>query len=123
MEFENKKVLINISFEILSELENRLSQTPAYLIVVQIFFFFLLETLGNFLLLAMIVFEKYGMDPQKRTASNQLLSINCILWIFHNLLILPVFFIARIYGPQSKFCINVHHVGSNFPPLHNSIRF
>ena len=36
--------------------------------------FVIFEIIGNFLLFCMIIYEKYGMDSQKRTVTNQLLS-------------------------------------------------
>ena len=33
-----------------------------------------LETVGNFLLFCMIIYEKYGMDSQKKDSTNELLS-------------------------------------------------
>ena len=44
-------------------------ETIAFYIV----FLVMLETVGNFLLYCIIVYEKYGMDTQKRTLTNQLL--------------------------------------------------
>ena len=64
--------------------------------------FVILETLGNFLLLSMIIYEKYGMDPQKRTVSNQLLSNNCVMWLIYNLSIMPLFMVHRVFRTQSK---------------------
>ena len=65
------------------------------------------ETLGNFLLICMILYEKYGMDPQKRTVTNQLLSSICWCVIFHNIFSMPFAMIARIFGPTSKFRIKL----------------
>ena len=42
-----------------------------------IFTFLIVEIPGNFLLLSIIIFEKYGLDSQKRTVTNQLLSNIC----------------------------------------------
>ena len=76
--------------------------------------FIILETLGNFLLICMANYEKYGMDPQKRTASNQLLHNNCLMWILYNLSIMPIFMVQRIFGPLSNYifirdCITYPH--------------
>ena len=65
--------------------------------------FVILETLGNFLLVCMANYEKFGMDPQKRTASNQLLRNNCFMWLLYNLSIMPIFMVHRVFGPQSKY--------------------
>ena len=71
----------------------------------QIFFgilFFVVETLGNFLLFCLIIYEKYGMDAQKRTATNQLLSGLCCSVIFFNAGILPLIMTVNIFEPQSE---------------------
>ena len=71
----------------------------------QIFFgilFFVVETLGNFLLFCLIIYEKYGMDAQKRTATNQLLSGLCCSVIFFNVGILPLIMTVTIFEPQSE---------------------
>ena len=69
--------------------------------------FLILETAGNFLLFCIITYEKYGMDPQKRTVTNQLLSTVCWCVILHNIVSMPFIMIARIFGPTSKFQIKV----------------
>ena len=62
----------------------------------------ILETFANFLLFCLIWYEKYGMDSQKRTVTNQLLSSMCMAAIFHNTFITPISTINMIIGP-SKF--------------------
>ena len=64
--------------------------------------FLFLETLGNFLLFCMIIYEKYGMDSQKRTITNQLLSSICWSAIAFNVLFMPIIMSARIFGPPGK---------------------
>ena len=64
--------------------------------------FFVVETLGNFLLFCLIIYEKYGMDGQKRTATNQLLSGLCCSVIFFNVGILPLNMTVNIFEPQSE---------------------
>ena len=71
----------------------------------QIFYgilFFVVETLGNFLLFCLITYEKYGMDAQKRTATNQLLSSLCCSVILFNIGILPMIMTVRIFKHQSE---------------------
>ena len=63
---------------------------------------FILETVGNFLLFCMIIYEKYGMDSQKRTVTNQLLSSICTCNIFNNIVFMPIFMAQRTFGPLSK---------------------
>ena len=60
--------------------------------------FVLLETLGNFLLVCMIIYEKCGMDSQKRDVTNQLLSSICVSRIFHNIIVMPILTINTIFG-------------------------
>ena len=62
-----------------------------------IFLFLIVEILGNFLLLSMITYEKYGMDPQKRTVTNQLLTSICISFIIHNVIAMPIALFHDIY--------------------------
>ena len=78
---------------------------PAGIMAFYTILFLIAETLGTFLLICMIIYEKYGMDPQKRTVSNQLLSNNCVMWIVHNLLVMPIFTVQQIFGPEGNFSI------------------
>ena len=70
--------------------------------VFYIVFLVMLETVGNFLLYCMIVYEKYGMDTQKRTLTNQLLSTMILVQIFCNIFIMPIYAIYHIFGLHSK---------------------
>ena len=60
------------------------------------------ETLGNFLLICMILYEKYGMDAQKRTIANQLLTRMLIVQICCNIFIMPLTAFFAIFGLESK---------------------
>ena len=71
-------------------------------IVFYVVFLIMLETVGNFLLYCMIVYEKYGMDTQKRTLTNQLLSTMILVQIFCNIFIMPIYAIYHIFGLHSK---------------------
>ena len=94
-------------------------------IIVYVFLLLLVESLGNFLLFCIILYEKYGMDPQKRTVTNQLLSRMIVVLILCNIFILPFFTIVEIFGPNSKltmgssFCNLVWAVCSHFKKVHN----
>ena len=77
-------------------------ELPPVLIVVHVILLAMLETFGNFLLFFMIFYEKYGMDAQKRTVTNQLLSTMAIAQIFFNILIIPVYVAFKIFGLPSK---------------------
>ena len=69
--------------------------------------FMIFETIGNFLLYCMIMYEKYGMDSQKRTVSNQLLSSICCSRILHNFIVIPIITIRLIAShPFSKIIEN-----------------
>ena len=63
----------------------------------------ILETLGNFLLLCMIIYEKYGMDSKKRTITNMLLSRMIFVQILCNLFIMPLPTIGQIFGVYSEY--------------------
>ena len=66
--------------------------------------FLILETLGNFLLVCMIVYEKYGMDAQKRNVTNQLLTSIWASRILHNTIVIPLQTIERIFWfPFSEY--------------------
>ena len=82
---------------------NYFEMPPASMVAIYAILFVITETLGNFLLICTAVYEKYGMDPQKRTVSNQLLNNNCIVWMFHNIFVLPFFAAQQIFGSDSKF--------------------
>ena len=61
-----------------------------------------LETIGNFLLFCMIMYEKFGMDPKKRTINNQLLSSICAVNIVYNLIVPTIRYINRAIVLISK---------------------
>ena len=65
--------------------------------------FLFLESLGNFLLICIVNYEKYGMNPQKRTVTNQLLSSICSSVILFNVFVMPFMFAHRSFGPKSRF--------------------
>jgi hypothetical protein len=60
------------------------------------------EVIGNSLLVVIIMYEKFGMDPQKRTTINQLLSKVCWMLIMTNGTIFPFMAIRSLFGPQSE---------------------
>ena len=68
------------------------------LVALNILLYIILETLGNIALFAMIVFEKYGMDYQKRTVTNQLLSSMLVALILFNVFILSLWMVVKIFG-------------------------
>ena len=76
---------------------NVYSALSAEMMIFYVFLFLIVEILGNFLLLSMIFYEKYGMDSQKRTVTNQLLSSICVSFIVHNVIAMPILMLHRIY--------------------------
>ena len=79
---------------------NSNSQVPsAVMMTFYVFLYVIVEVLGNFLLLSMITYEKYGMDSQKRTVTNQLLSSICISFIILNVIAMTIAMFHRIYHP------------------------
>ena len=71
----------------------------AVMMTFYVFLFLIVEILGNFLLLSMITYEKYGMDSQKRTVKNQLLSSICVSFLIHNVIVMPIAVLHRICHP------------------------
>ena len=93
---ENFSIGLNITIQ-QNEYVTYITSDPG-LIALFVVLVVMLETLGNFLLICMIFYEKYGMDPQKRTITNQLLSRMLIAQIFCNIFIMPIFTILPIFG-------------------------
>ena len=54
-----------------------------------LFFYLFLLVFGNAALRILILFEKEGMDPQKRTINNQLLSKMCKMLMWQNTFLCP----------------------------------
>ena len=74
------------------------SPAPSAVMMTFSFFLFLIvEILGNFLLLSMITYEKYGMDSKKRTVTNQLLSSICVSFMIHNVIAMTIATFHRVY--------------------------
>ena len=88
----------NVSLDVHSMNVN--SPVPsAVMMTFYVFLYVIVEILGNFLLLSMITYEKYGMDSQKRTVTNQLLSSICISFIILNVIPMTIAMFHRIYHP------------------------
>ena len=91
-------IMENVSFDEHSmRVDNPL--TPSHMMVLYVFLFLIVEIPGNLLLLSMICYEKYGMDSQKRTVTNKLLSSICVSLIIHNVIAMPIAMLHRIYHP------------------------
>ena len=64
--------------------------------ILNMIFFIVFQALANFLLFCMIYFERNGMDVQKRTVTNQLLSSVCGSLMIFNILFLPFIYLNRV---------------------------
>ena len=73
--------------------------TSAHMMVLYVFLFLIVEIPGNLLLLSMICYEKYGMDSQKRTVTNKLLTRICVIYLLQNVIVMPILMFHRIYHP------------------------
>ena len=60
-----------------------------------VFWLLLIEIMGNASLFATLSYERFGMDPQKRTIINQLLSQMCWIIIALNITCLPIIVVRR----------------------------
>ena len=102
--FEEYNIVTNKTFHLMENVSldehsmNVSSPAPsAEMMTFYIFLFLIVEILGNFLLLSMITYEKYGMDSQKRTVTNQLLSSICVSFIIHNVIAMPIFMLHHYH--------------------------
>ena len=66
-----------------------------------LFWLLVIEILGNVCLFATFVYERFGMDPQKRTVINQLLSQCCWMVMFYNITTFPAAIFRRLLGEVS----------------------
>ena len=73
--------------------------TASNMMVLYVFLFFVVEIPGNLLLLSMICYEKYGMDSQKRTVTNKLLTSICVISVLQNVIVMPILMFHRMYHP------------------------
>ena len=73
--------------------------TAAHMMALYVFLFLIVEIPGNLLLVSMIYYEKYGMDPQKRTVTNKLLTSICVSFLIQNFIVMPILMFHRIYHP------------------------
>ena len=63
----------------------------------------ILETLGNYLLFCMVLYEKFGMDSKKRTITNQLLSRMILAIIFFEIFFMPLGYYGVFLFPFSEY--------------------
>ena len=62
----------------------------------------IVEIIGNGNLIIMMVYERYAMDPQKRTVNNQLISYLCFVGIIQNLICCPIATHRMLISPLGK---------------------
>ena len=67
-----------------------------------IFWLLCIEIIGNGCLFATFAYERFGMDPQKRTVINQLLSQCCWTIMIFNITSFPVIILRRLLGPLNS---------------------
>ena len=67
-----------------------------------IFWILCIEIIGNGCLFATFAYERFGMDPQKRTVINQLLSQSCWTIMVFNITSFPVIIFRRLLGPLNS---------------------
>ena len=89
--FDNQSMILEFAF-FDRKIEKKIISTGLGLKVFFGILLLILETLGNYLLVCMVWYEKFGMDSKKRTITNQLLSRMIIAVIFYNIFFTPQFF-------------------------------
>ena len=76
----------------------------------------IVEIFGNGNLLIMMIYERFAMDPQKRTVNNQLVFNLCLSNLIQNLISCPLFTYRLLVSPLGKqrlkaitylFCITI----------------
>ena len=65
----------------------------------------IVELFGNGNLLIMMIYERFGMDPQKRTVNNQLIFNLCLSNLIQNLISCPLFTYRLLVSPLGKLQI------------------
>ena len=83
----------------------------AHMMVLYVFLFLIVEIPGNLLLLSMICYEKYGMDSQKRTVTNKLLTSICVSFLLQNVIAMPILMFNRIDPHPTTKCKKIFKWG------------
>ena len=60
-------------------------------------------TVGNGLLYCVHIYEKYGVDSQRRTTTNMIISQICAAFALNNFKVLPIVIIFCVYGSLGKY--------------------
>ena len=117
-ETQNSSNHLSIALHLI-HLEKKVGPFPFSGLVISflVFLLIILETLGNFLLVCMIWYEKYGMDSKKRTVTNMLLSRIIFVQILCNIFIMPLPAIGQIFGVFSEYILQRLLLG-NFLIIH-----
>ena len=103
----NSSIHISIALHLILD-DKKEGQPPhsGLVILFLVILLIILETLGNFLLVCMIWYEKYGMDSKKRTVTNMLLSRIIFVQILCNIFIMPLPAIGQIFGVFSEYILH-----------------
>ena len=105
-------IMENVSFDEHSmRVDNPL--TPSHMMVLYVFLFLIVEIPGNLLLLSMIYYEKYGMDSQKRTVTNKLLTSICVSFLLQNVIAMPILMFNRIDPHPITKCKKISSLSCN----------
>ena len=73
-----------------SQIDFETNDDQPYKALICIVLAIIIEILGNGLLILVIVYEKFTMDPQKRTVINQLVTIACFFFLIQNIFGVPI---------------------------------
>ena len=92
-------LLKNITLEALKSFNASKVEWDPMIIAQTVTLAILIQVVGNFLLSAIYLYEKFGQDPKKRTISNILISHMCLIVISYNLSGLPLLTVALAFGP------------------------
>ncbi len=72
--------------------------------------YLLCMTLGNGLHVSIMLFEKNGSDPQKRSVGNQMVSFICILALAHTCVSGTVVEFHFLFGPVGFYLAAIAHM-------------
>ena len=73
-----------------SQIDFETNDDQPYKALICIVLAIIIEIVGNGLLILVIVYEKFTMDPQKRTVINQLVTIACFFFLIQNIFGVPI---------------------------------
>ena len=73
-----------------SQIDFETNDDQPYKALICIVLAMIIEIVGNGLLVLVIIYEKFTMDPQKRTVINQLVTIACFFFLIQNIFGVPI---------------------------------